>query len=230
MQNHRLKESQPVASDADRLIASVLFAWATEEMVEDQQRPHVERFAGVPGRVLEIGCGRGTMLQMLEAAEIEAYGLDTSDEALTACQAKGLAAVRADALEHLASLADGSLGGIFCAHVIEHFTPIDASRLILESLRVLKPGGRFVLVTPNARDLRVVERFWLDPTHVRPYPRKLLCVLMEKAGFGRITVSEDKEPAANLCVRAAKLFLRLWFMGFLFRGDLVVSARKPENS
>jgi hypothetical protein len=61
---------------------------------------------------------------------------------------------------------------------------------------------------------------------VRPYPEKLLIALLKKEGFKDITVSEDREPARNIMERFVKVFLRIWFMGFMFRGDLVVIAKR----
>jgi len=108
--------------------------------------------------------------------------------------------------------------------VIEHMQPAQAIELIRESYRVLKPGSRIVIITPNPKDLRTSERFWLDITHVRPYPEKLLIVLMTREGFYNIKAYEDGEPARNIIEKIAKAFLKMWFMGFMFRGDLVIVA------
>jgi ubiquinone/menaquinone biosynthesis C-methylase UbiE len=102
--------------------------------------------------------------------------------------------------------------------------PTQAIALIKESYRVLKPGSRFIIITPNPKDLRTSERFWLDITHVRPYPEKLLFVLMKREGFDNIKSYEDGEPARNIFEKVAKAFLKMWFMGFMFRGDLVIVA------
>jgi hypothetical protein len=50
--------------------------------------------------------------------------------------------------------------------------------------QALRPGGRLVIVTPNVADLwTMTEVFWLDTTHVRPYPILLLKKLCEEAGM-----------------------------------------------
>jgi SAM-dependent methyltransferase len=180
--------------------------------------------ANAPGKVLEIGSGRGVMLRLMKGAGITAYGLDSFEEAVIDCRGKGLDVIHSDALSHLAALPTASLGGIFCAHVIEHMLPAQAMELIRESYRVLKPGSRIVIITPNPKDLRTSERFWLDITHVRPYPEKLLIVLLKREGFSNIKAYEDGEPARNIIEKMAKFFLKMWFMGFMFRGDLVIVA------
>jgi O-antigen chain-terminating methyltransferase len=160
----------------------------------------------------------------MKGAGITAYGLDSCEETVIDCKGKGLDVVHSDALSHLAQLPAASLGGIFCAHVIEHMQPAQAIELIRECYRVLKPGSRIVIITPNPKDLRTGERFWLDITHVRPYPEKLLIVLMKREGFVNIKAYEDGEPARNVVEKLAKVFLKMWFMGFMFRGDLVIVA------
>jgi SAM-dependent methyltransferase len=166
------------------------------------------------------------MLSLLQEAGIKAYGVDASPEAVRLCRERGIEAFAGNGAEYLASLPDAFLGGIFGAHVIEHMEPREAMRFLGESHRVLKPGSALVLVTPNPADLRTTERFWLDITHVRPYPRKLLVALLERQGFHGIRCTEDREPARNALERIAKTIARVWFLGLIFRGDLVVVARR----
>ncbi len=198
----------------------------SEELTETHQKQYVYHFKDAPGAVLEIGCGRGVMLRMLQEAGIQAYGIDSSEESVKSCEGKGLKVLPGDAEDHLASLPDASLGGIFCAHMIEHMQPEYVIKLIKESYRVLKQGAAFIIITPNARDLRTTERFWLDISHVRLYPEKLLTAILRKAGFSEIKVREGKEPGRNFLVAIAKKILKIWFMGFMFRGDLVVIVRR----
>jgi ubiquinone/menaquinone biosynthesis C-methylase UbiE len=102
--------------------------------------------------------------------------------------------------------------------------PARAIEFLKESCRVLKPGSRLIIITPNSKDLRTTERFWLDVSHVRPYPEKLLVPLLEREGFTVLAVAEDREPTNNFFERVAKAIVRIWFMGYMFRGDLVVIA------
>jgi SAM-dependent methyltransferase len=204
--------------------AGLLYAWSDDALREQHQKRYLKHLANAPGKVLEIGSGRGVLLGLMKEAGIEAYGLDACDEAVVYCRGKGLDAVHGDALRHLSELPTASLGGIFCAHVIEHMQPAQAVDLIRESYRVLKPGSRIVIITPNAKDLRTGERFWLDLTHVRPYPEKLLVVLLKRQGFSGVKSYEHGEPTKNIFEKCAKALLKMWFMGFMFRGDLAVVA------
>ena len=55
----------------------------------------------------------------------------------------------------------------------------------------LEPGGTLVIVTPNPADLKVITHyFWMDLTHVRPYPGVLLEEMLQHVGFS-IHASHD---------------------------------------
>ena len=59
-----------------------------------------------------------------------------------------------------------------------------AQQFLVSAQAALRPKGLLVLVTPNSLDLRVIgEYFWLDTTHVRPYPLGLLRSMLSQAGF-----------------------------------------------
>lgn len=161
----------------------------SREDIRNRVSVHADRVAltgaGAPDRpVLDIGCGRGEWLEVLEARGLAAYGIDTNDVTVSACRARGLDARRAEALDHLRSLADGSIGGVTAFHVAEHL-PLDVlADLLDESLRVLRPGGVLLLETPNPENLLVGGMtFYNDPTHRNPLPPAMLEFLVRQRGF-----------------------------------------------
>jgi 2-polyprenyl-3-methyl-5-hydroxy-6-metoxy-1,4-benzoquinol methylase len=154
----------------------------SEDLVRRIQEPYVEFFRS-SGPVLDIGCGRGLFLELLAKAGVEAIGVDPSQEAVTACQEKGFRVHCEDAQSYLRRN-PGQFGGIFCSHVIEHMGYEDALSILELCHEALHPGGLLLVVTPNPLDLAVIaEMFWLDPSHVRPYPRPLLKTMLETVGF-----------------------------------------------
>ncbi|MBI3610002.1 MAG: class I SAM-dependent methyltransferase [Nitrospirae bacterium] len=220
--------SVPLKCNSENLDLDLLYTWGDESHIRSVQKKYVKYFQNSSGPVLDVGCGRGILLELLKQADVKAYGIDLSRESIKICRDRGLDAVQGDALGHLSALQDRSLGGMICSHVIEHLEPTHALDFIEQCRRVMKSGAKFIMVTPNAADLRTMERFWLDLTHIRPYPQKLLVVLLERAGFRVIKITEDPEPSRNMLVKIAKLFLKMWFMGFMFKGDLVVIAERRE--
>jgi 2-polyprenyl-3-methyl-5-hydroxy-6-metoxy-1,4-benzoquinol methylase len=186
-------------------------------------------FAGSSGPVVDLGCGRGTMLQILKSSGINCYGVDAFVPALEECRVRGLDVVESDVFQHLSALLDNSIGGIFCSHLIEHLASAEALTLLRESHRVIRPGGALVIITPNPKDLNVLtEVFWLDLTHVRFYPAALLGPLLREAGFRFAECYEDTHTRYSRIFhrRIGGFLRRLWLWGFTNRGDVVAVGRK----
>jgi 2-polyprenyl-3-methyl-5-hydroxy-6-metoxy-1,4-benzoquinol methylase len=153
----------------------------SEDLVRRIQAPFVNVFKSL-GPVLDIGCGRGIFLELLSEAGIEAVGIDHSEESIARCREKGFIVHREDARVYLNGNRE-TFGGIFCSHVIEHMAYEEAASFLELCNSALRAGGALVIITPNPADLAVAEIFWLDPTHVRPYPKLLLRSMLEATGF-----------------------------------------------
>ncbi|EJM14026.1 glycosyltransferase [Pseudomonas sp. GM18] len=151
-----------------------------------------------PGaQAVDLGCGRGEWLELLGENGIVARGVDLDDEMLQACRDIGLDVATADALSFLKSVPDESLFLVSGFHLVEHI-PFEALQdLVIESLRVLKPGGLLILETPNPENLVVgTSNFYLDPTHICPIPPALLSFVPEYYGFGRVKTVRLQESVA----------------------------------
>ena len=96
------------------------------EHVRHAQRAYVEDFRDA-APVLDVGCGRGEFLELLREAGIEARGVDADADMVAYARGEGLEVEQADALDHFATLGDGSLGGVFLAQVVEHLPPASSS-------------------------------------------------------------------------------------------------------
>src|SRR5579884_2146498 len=178
--------------------------------------------------VLDIGCGRGVFLELLIKAGIQAVGIDHSSEAVIACQKKGLTVCHTDAAKYLADNPD-SFGGIFCSHVIEHMSYEDAMHFLELCHRALRANGVIVLVTPNSEDITVMgEVFWLDPTHVRPYPRLLLERMLDVNEFNVKTTRQFLGKLAMIGRRNIPMyFLRRILLGKHFgKPNTLIMAEK----
>ena len=195
-----------------------------EEDIRDRQRHYVLRFAG-SAPVLDLGCGRGEFLEAARDAGLAASGIDQSAECVTLCRAKGLHAEKADLFAYLDALADQSLGGIYCSQVVEHIDPHRLPDLITLMAKKLRSGALAIVETPNPECLAIfATHFYLDPTHTRPVPPRLLGFYMEEAGFGRLEV-ERLSPAVDTMPALAELApaVREQFFGGL---DYVIFGRK----
>lgn len=147
---------------------------------------NVERFSEP---VLDLGCGRGEWLQLLKEAGVPALGVDSNTAMIECCTDAGLEAYVGDALQYLAAMPAGSLGGLTAFHIIEHL-PLDVFiKLIDEAKRVVRSGGVVLFETPNPENLIVGAcNFYIDPTHRNPLPPALVGFLLKARGFERVEI------------------------------------------
>lgn len=146
--------------------------------------------AGTPQYpVLDLGCGRGEWLELLENTGYTAAGIDLNRVMVEQCRARNLNAEEADALGYLRDLPDGSLGALTSFHMIEHIAWSDVVAVFDEAFRVLRPGGCVIFETPNPENIIVGScTFYNDPSHVRPIPPATLEYLAQARGFVEATI------------------------------------------
>ena len=144
--------------------------------------------------VLDLGCGRGEWLELLQKNSIAAMGVDLDTGMLEACQQINLKVQCQDALESLKQLQDGSASVVSAFHLVEHL-PFDRVKdLVAECHRVLKPGGLLIMETPNPENFMVAtHNFYLDPTHLRPIPPDLLAFVPEYLGYESVKILRLQE-------------------------------------
>lgn len=148
-----------------------------------RQLPYVEYFRNCQ-TVLDIGCGRGEFVALLQQHGIEARGIDVNREMVAHCQAAGLPVEHADAISYLEALPETAVDGIFMAQVAEHLTPADLAHLLRQARRAMSPGGALVIETINPTCVAAFVQYYLmDPTHVWPIHPATLRFMVEDAGF-----------------------------------------------
>lgn len=135
-----------------------------------------KRYKLVRGQsLLEIGCGRGDFLLAFKRAGFQCAGVDREvlPELATQVEVK-----RADISQAL-PYPDNSFDIIYHKSVIEHvYSP---EKLMKESLRVLKPGGVLIILTPDW--ITQMKVFYEDITHCRPYDTTALADAYTLHGF-----------------------------------------------
>lgn len=157
-------------------------------IIAQRNQRYLPYFAGA-NSVLDVGCGRGEFLEMLEKNGIEATGIDSSAEMIEACQKKGLKNVKvAEALPHLSSLPENSQGGIFSCHVLEHLPIDDVIKFFPLAWKSLQADGTLIIETPNPHSLPAFKLFWLDPTHIRPLFPEFLEWAARAGGFTDVQI------------------------------------------
>lgn len=143
------------------------------------------RRAGVAsGDVLDVGAGFGFFLRALDRAGFRAVGLELSPYA--AARGRGGPPTVVGSAEEPLPFRAGSFDAVTVLDVIEHVE--DYRGALAECARVLRPGGRILVITLNrfsaARPLFGRRWSWYqDPTHVHMFSIGVLRRGLEEAGF-----------------------------------------------
>lgn len=143
-----------------------------------------------PGRLLDVGCGLGYLLEAARSRGWEAVGVDPSPYSVQRAKAKGFEAH--EGLLHSVGLPDASFDAVALLQVVEHL--LDPHALLAECKRLLRPGGAILVETPNPASLLAAvkrERFnyWIPPVHCVWYTPDTLTRLLSDAGFRPVKVS-----------------------------------------
>jgi ubiquinone/menaquinone biosynthesis C-methylase UbiE len=150
--------------------------WRTE-------RDHLMALARVkPGaRVLDLGAGGGGLSAALSASGARPVGVDTERAGLTILRERLPAAGCVEISEQTPALpfAAASFDALVAQHLIEHLP--NPGGALAEWRRVLKPGARVALATPNARYPDPAH--FDDPQHTHLFEMSGLAGLVGEMGF-----------------------------------------------
>lgn len=121
-----------------------------------------------PGRrMLDLGCGTGTLLLLARRSHPEAsvIGVDGDPTILAIARRKaqqaGIALQLDEAMAYALPYADGSFDAVVSTLTFHHLTPDQQERALAEVRRVLVPDGRLVVgdfTVPQNRLMRLAQR------------------------------------------------------------------------
>jgi 2-polyprenyl-3-methyl-5-hydroxy-6-metoxy-1,4-benzoquinol methylase len=171
--------------------------------------------AVVQGRLLDVGCGSGEWLMTMRQLGWQVEGIDFDSNAISVAKENGLEA-GIGSLEQQKFPAS-RFDAVTLNHVIEHVP--DPVLTLTECCRILRPGGRLVLCTPNGASLghRLFKKNWRGlepPRHLHIFSTATAVRLLELSGFNRIRVI----PQVSCFVIQKSLLLKWgqaeWFRAF----------------
>ncbi|HHY00137.1 MAG TPA: methyltransferase domain-containing protein [Methanothermobacter sp.] len=177
------------------------------------------------GKVLDVGCGDGTILYMLQKDfEIEPYGIDISINAANKAKERGIK-TKISNLNNEIPFPEKYFNAVICADVLEHlFSPETA---LQEIYRVSKEDALIIFSIPNIGHLKNRIQFLLgknitEPpfqvkSHIRFWNQKSFVKLLKENGF-----KMEKSTSAE----GNTLLYKLWKNDALFSNYMYIQAKK----
>ncbi len=151
----------------------------------------ISKIPSTSQKILDLGCGEGILLERLikiyPCAEIQGY--DLNEENIKICKKFKLPVKKRDICN--LDVANNSVDCVLFIEVIEHMHNYEDA--LKEIYRVLKPGGKLILMYPNDRVFKFLRMIMLrfkeanfDYGHVMQWHPEIILSICKKLGFNNI--------------------------------------------
>jgi SAM-dependent methyltransferase len=162
------------------------------------------RFIPSGATILDAGTGYGDFINHVRARRKVALDLSAAAAAHLAPDVE----FHAHSCTAMPEFAAGTFDVVFASNVLEHLTREEVRAFLDEARRVLRPGGRLILVQPNFR--YCAAQYFDDYTHVQIFTHVGLSDLLASLGFEVVHVAprflpltmQSRTPKVGWLVRA----------------------------
>jgi ubiquinone/menaquinone biosynthesis C-methylase UbiE len=180
--------------DYDRLAAEYDRRFVHGQYSDTGRALH-EQFEQVNARrIMEVGCGTGHWLEVLSAPDRSLIGVDYSRGMLAQAQVKHIQAQLVQGVARQLPCKSGDFDFVYCIHALHHF--VDPCAFITEAHRILRPGGKLVILgggpPENRTDWYVYQYFdgVFETDLERTPPWETVTEWLEMSGFDRLELVE----------------------------------------
>ncbi|MBK9382325.1 MAG: class I SAM-dependent methyltransferase [Chitinophagaceae bacterium] len=163
--------------------------------------------------ILDIGCGLGQMLTYLKGKGFNSlYGIDINDESINLCKKHGLDVEKVNDIREFARNSNRKFDRIVMSHVLEHISKEDIIDTLIHIKKyLLKEGGIFLLMVPNAQSYTGAYWRYEDFTHNIMFTAGSSTYVLRSAGFENI---EFLDPDGTMYMNPVKRLIIKFLLGY----------------
>ena len=195
----------------------------------------VAAMVGRGARVLDVGCGDGELLKLLESRGVDGRGIELSREGVNECVAKGLAVVQGDADTDLANYPDDAFDFVILSQTLQ---ATRQPRVVLEHM--LRIGRHAIVSFPNFGHWRIrlqvalggrmpqtdnLPDTWYDTPNIHFCTIKDFVQLCDE-----INVKMERAVALDLYGRPLRLNAPWWFWNLFGEQAVFLLSRRDRKA
>jgi 2-polyprenyl-3-methyl-5-hydroxy-6-metoxy-1,4-benzoquinol methylase len=196
------------------------------------------------GPVVDLGCGQGELVRLLQADGFEAEGIDISPEQVKLAHAAGVAQVCEGDFRAILAMHPAHYAAVTATDLLEHLSKPEVLQTFDDVAAALAPGGVFVGRVPNAVSPLGGHIRAGDFTHETSFTARSIRQLAAAAGFDS-ALSRPCPPVAHgptsvtrvmvwqvvsTCYRVALAAETGMLRGHIVTQNLMFAARRGANA
>ena len=158
------------------------------------------------GPVVDLGCGRGALVRLMQLDGFDAEGIDISPEQAAYARAAGVARVRQGDFRVILAAHPAHYAAITATDLLEHLTKPEVLQTFDDVAAALAPGGVFVGRVPNAISPLGGHIRDGDFTHQTSFTARSIRQLAAAAGFDSV-LARSSPPIAHGLVSGARMMI-----------------------
>jgi len=201
-----------------------LTAWQVPASVDPREFSHFPKLLRPYGRrVYEVGSGSGALAAFLCRNGFDCVATDIGSAPRGEAKTGGLVWHNTDGIHLTRYEPAASYDVVISTQLVEHLHPDDIGEHCAEAARLLKPGGAYLIVTPNrlSGPADVAELFDMEVSdcfHLREYTHGELAAILRRSGFARVR-------AVYAAPKKVRAIYELCFVSALYLRALVAFER-----
>ncbi len=158
------------------------------------------------GPVVDIGCGRGELVRLLQLDGFDAEGIDISPEQAALARSAGVARVRQGDFRAILAAHPAYYAAITATDLLEHLTKPEVLQTFDDAAAALAPGGVLVGRVPNAVSPLGGHIRDGDFTHQTSFTARSIRQLAAAAGFDSV-LARSSPPVAHGLASTARIIV-----------------------